>query len=146
MMMIVWINCLYTNHELYYYIKDIVCLPSCLYMIMMTPWLSSYNKHWESAILCYIKESLSTTKTGEGVNSKTEMKLSIVLFLAIVVFSVIANCPPEPKGYNYIIQKLRVLLFSWWKCYEFLNSNSLQSICIVVKLQMRRDKISLVLV
>ena len=53
--------------------------------------------------LGYIKVSLSTTKTGEGDNSKTEMKLSIVLFFGIAVCSVIANCPLEPKGQNYII-------------------------------------------
>ena len=67
LMMLAWISCLYTNHELYYYIKDIVCLPSCLYIVMMTPWLTSYNKHRESAILGYMKESLSITKTGQGI-------------------------------------------------------------------------------
>ena len=35
-------------------------------------------------------------KTSEGANSKTEMKFSIFLFLAIAVYSVIANCTSEP--------------------------------------------------
>ena len=89
---------------------------------------------------------MSTTKTGEGVNSKQRMMLSFVLFLAFPLCSVIANCPSEPKGQNSIIQKLRVFCHLLdLNSINFLIPIFLQSICIIPKLKMRKDKISLVL-
>ena len=70
-----------------------------------------------------------------------EVKYNIVLLLAIAVniYCVSANCPIDPKGPVNIPYILIDTLYNTYITF-------LQSICIVAKLQMRRDKISLVLV
>ena len=73
---------------------------------------------------------------------KMEVKYNIVLLLAIAVitiYCVSANCPIDPKGPVNIPYILIDTLYNTYLTF-------LQSICIVAKLQMRRDKISLVLV
>ena len=67
------------------------------------------------------------------------MKLNIILFLAIVVCSVIANCPIEGKVH---VQKTEPIV----PIDDYNNFILLQRNSTVVKLQMRRDKTSLVLV